>query len=204
MEAKFIAFEGITGSGKKTHIKILTDRLRQVGVGVMNIAFPNYETDIARLTKRAELDPFTLSLLYAADRSLYQERIKALLERGTVVISDRYCYSNFAYQSARGIDLEWLKEIEKNVIKPHLVILIDLPVEMSMRRVEQASIEDFTKQEVLGRLERERDFMERIREAYLKLARYNKEAKWVVVDGSQDLKVNQEQIWDAVKNELGL
>jgi dTMP kinase len=145
-----------------------------------------------------------LSLLYAADRSLYQERIKALLERGTVVISDRYCYSNFAYQSARGIDLEWLQNLEKNIIKPHLVILIDLPIEMSMRRVEQASIEDFTKQEVLGRLERERDFMEKIRDAYLKLARYNKDSKWIVVDGSQDLKVNQEQIWDAVKRELGL
>jgi len=204
MEAKFIVFEGITGSGKKTHIKMLTDRLREQGIGVVNIAFPNYETDIARLTRRPELDPFTISLLHAADRSLQQERIKALLDRGSVVISDRYCYSNFAYQSAHGVDLEWLKEIEKNVIKPHIVILIDLPVEMTMKRVEQSSIEDFTKREVLSRLEREREFMEKIREAYLKLARYNKEAKWFVIDGSQDLKTNQEQIWNAVSKELGI
>ena len=200
MEAKFIVFEGITGSGKKTHIKILTDRLREQGIGVVNIGFPNYETDIARLTRRPELDPFTISLLHAADRSLQQERIKALLERGSVVIADRYCYSNFAYQSARGVDLQWLKDIEKSVIKPHIVILIDIPIEFSMKRIEQANIEDFTKKEVLSRMERE--FMEKIREAYLQLARYNKDSKWFVIDGSQDMKSNQEQIWNIVSKEL--
>jgi len=204
MKAKLIAFEGITGSGKKTHIRALTERLREQGIGVVTITFPNYETEIARLIKNPELDAYTRSLLFAADRSLQQSRIKALLERGTVVMCDRYSYSNFAYQSARGAPLDWLKEIEKNIIKPDAVILIDIPTAVSMKRVQQSSIEDFTKKEILSRLEREKDFMEKIRATYLKLAKENKESKWYVIDGSQGLKENQRQIWSIVTKELGL
>lgn len=204
MEAKLVAFEGITGSGKKTHIKLLVEKLREQGVGVVTIGFPNYETAIARATKNPDLDPFTRSLLFAADRSLQQSRIKALLARGSVVICDRYSYSNFAYQSARGVPLEWLMDLEKNVIKPHFVILIDIPTAVSMRRVEQSSIEDFTKREILSRLEREKAFMEKIRTTYLQLAKEDKSSKWYVVDGSQGLRENQDQIWTIVSKELGL
>jgi dTMP kinase len=204
MEAKFIVFEGITGSGKKTHINLLVERLRAQGVGVMTMAFPNYESQIARLTKNPDLDPYTLSLLFAADRSLQQNRIRALLERGTVVVCDRYSYSNLAYQSAHGVPAEWLAEIEKNIIKPHFVVFIDIPTEVSMHRVEQSSIEDFTKKEILGRLEREKDLTEKIRAAYMRLARDDRETRWYVVDGSKDIRENHEQIWDIVKAELGL
>lgn len=199
-----VVFEGVTGSGKKTHIKLLMDRLREKGIGVVNISFPNYETPIARLTKNLDLDNFTRSLLFAADRSMQQSRIKALLEQGSVVICDRYSSSNLAYQSVRGVPLGWLMEIEKNAIKPDVVILIDIPTEISMRRVEQSSIEDFTKKEIISRLEREKDFMERIRETYLQLAKADKESKWYIIDGSQELRQNQEQIWNIVKTELGL
>ncbi len=204
MKGKFIVFEGIKGSGKKTHIRILVDRLQKLGFGVVVVSFPNFETDVARLTRRSDFDPYTLSLLYAADRMLYQERIKGLLDRGTIVISDRYCYSNFAYQSARGIDLEWLESIEKNVIKPDMVILIDVPIEASMKRVQQANIEDFTKKEMLDRMERDKDVTEGIRSVYLQLAKESKDSKWLIIDGTQELAKNQQQVWDFVSAELGV
>lgn len=204
MEAKLIVFEGVTGSGKKTHIKYLTDRLRELGIGVVTLSLPNYEEQIARLTKNPDLDPYTRSLLFAADRSMHQGRIKNFLERGTVVICDRYSYSNFAYQAAHGVPLSWLKEIEKNMVKPNVVILIDIPTDVSMKRVEQSSIEDFTKKEIINRLENEKDFLEEIRKTYLKLAKEDKQSKWCVIDGSRELRENQEQIWDIVKKELGL
>lgn len=202
MKGKFIAFEGITGSGKKTHVIFLAEKLRDLGKEVVTINFPNFETEIARLTKRREFDPFTLSLLYAADRSLYQERIKALLEKGSVVITDRYCYSNFAYQSVKGVPVEWLIQIEKNIIKPDIVILIDVPIGTSMKRVQQANIEDFTKKEILARLERDRKMLENIRKNYLELAKTDKEAKWFVIDGSQELAKNQEQIWEIISKKV--
>lgn len=202
MRGLFIAFEGITGSGKKTHIKMLVEELQKDKMEVTTISFPNFETEIARLTRRLPPDPFTLSLLYAADRSFYQERIKALLERGQVVITDRYCYSNFAYQSARGVPMEWLVGIEKNIIKPDIVFLIDVPIETTVSRVQQASIENFTKKEILERMESQKEILERTREKYLEIARSNQEAKWFVIDGTKDIADVHEEIWSAVRPEI--
>jgi dTMP kinase len=202
MRGLFIAFEGITGSGKKTHVNFLVDMLKKAGREVVTLSFPDFETEIARLTKRLELDSFTLSLLYAADRSRHQERIRSILQKGDVVISDRYCYSNFAYQSARGVPLDWLQEIERNAIKPDIVFLVDVPVSVSMGRIQQSNIEDFTKRELLDRLQRDRELLEKIRENYLHLAKTDSKAKWFVIDGSQDLDKNQQQIWDTVSREM--
>lgn len=204
MKGKFIAFEGQTGSGKKTHISLLTKKLEEIGQKVTKLSFPSYDTEIARLTKRKEFDPYTLSLLYAADRSQYQERIKALLDEGVIVITDRYCYSNFVYQSAKGIPLEWLIELERHIIKPNIVFLIDVPVEVSIRRVQQATIENFTKKEILDRLERERELLKKIREAYLQLAKTDRSTKWYVIDGTQELSRNHQQIWGITRRELRL
>jgi len=204
MKGKFIVFEGITGSGKKTHINLIAEKLKKAGKEVVTISFPNFETEIAKLTKRSDFDPYTLSLLFAADRSLYQERIKGLLERGSIVLCDRYCYSNFAYQFAKGVPLEWLMEIEKFIIKPEIVFLIDVPIEISMKRVQQMNIEDFTKQEILSRLERNAQLLEKVREVYLVLAKSDKKTKWFVINGAQDLDKIQEEIWNIVKKELKL
>jgi dTMP kinase len=206
MAGTFIVFEGITGSGKKTHINLLAEDLRKMDKLVTLIAFPNFETDIARLTKKEDMNPYTRSLLYAADRSQYQERIKGLLERDYIVICDRYCYSNFAYQAARGIDLNWLMSLEKNIIKPSMVFLIDISVDAGMARISQSSIEDFTKAEMIDRLKREREILEKIRETYLYLAKNNpdKETKWFVIDGTQEVSKCYEQIRKIVREELNM
>jgi len=202
MQGKFIVFEGITGSGKRTHLELLAEKLKQKGKDVVILTFPDYESEIARLTKKADLDPFTQSLLFAADRSRHQERIKKFKEEGKIILADRYCYSNFAYQSVKGIPLEWLIEIEKHTVKPDFVFLIDVPVEISVKRVMQSSIEDFTKQEIISRLEKEKESLEKIREVYIKLAKTDKEAKWIVIDGSKEINEIQEEIWKVVSKEL--
>jgi dTMP kinase len=204
MVSSFIVFEGITGSGKKTQVKLLAERLQNVGERAVMIGFPNFETQIARLTRNImDADPHTLSLLFAADRSLYQERIKGLLNAGEIVLCDRYSYSNFAYMSAKGLDLKWLIELEKNILKPNIVFLVDVPVSVSFTRVQQLKIEDFTKKEILSRIEREREVMEKIREIYLNLAiNHDKETKWFVIDGSQSIEKIHEDIWKVATVEL--
>ena len=77
MKGLFVVFEGIAGSGKKTQIRLLEQKLRETGKEILIISFPDFESEIARLTRRRDFDNFTLSLLYAADRSLGQERIKS-------------------------------------------------------------------------------------------------------------------------------
>ncbi|MEM5829864.1 MAG: dTMP kinase [Candidatus Aenigmatarchaeota archaeon] len=202
MRGIFIAFEGITGSGKKTHIKMVTEELLIRKIPFTTLSFPDFDNDIAKLTKRLQLDALTLSLLYAADRGSSQERIKALLEAGQVLITDRYCYSNFAYQAAKGVPLDWLMQIEKYFIKPDIVFLMDVPVETTLSRVRQLSLEDFSKKEILERIEKEREILEKTREIFLKLARENKEARWYVIDASKSMKEVHEEIWSILEPEI--
>jgi dTMP kinase len=202
MKGLLIVLEGLTGSGKKTHIKNLAEKIKALGREVTILSFPDYENPIAKLTKRADLDPYTQSLLFAADRQLNQQRIKALLERGNIILCDRYCYSNYAYQSALGVDLNWLMQIEKNVIKPDLAFLIDVPVETSIKRVQQASIEDFTKKEILSRLQKQKEILEKIREKFLEIAKTNKETEWHIIDGTKDISETLSEIWEIVKDKI--
>jgi len=202
MRGLLIVFEGVTGAGKKTHIKLLAEKLKALGKEVTILSFPDYENPIAKLTRRADLDPYTQSLLFAADRQLNQQRIKALLEKGNIILCDRYCYSNYAYQSALGVDLKWLMQIEKNVIKPDLAFLIDVPVEISIKRVQQASIEDFTKKEILSRLQKQREILEKIRENFLEIAKRNKETEWHILDGRKDIAEVDREIWEIVKRKI--
>lgn len=199
-----IVMEGITGSGKKTHIRLLAEKIRRLGREVSILSFPDYENPVARLTKRADLDSYTQALLFAADRQLNQERINGLLQRGFVILCDRYCYSNYAYQSALGVSIEWLMQIEKNIIKPNLVILIDVPTETSIKRIQQSRIEDFTKKEILSRLQKQRETLERVREAYLEIAKQNTETEWHIIDGRKSIDEVQTEIWKIVKNKLRL
>jgi len=119
-----------------------------------------------------------------------------------VVIADRYCYSNFAYQSAKGVPSEWLVEIEKHLIKPDMVFLIDIPVETTLDRVQQSNIEDFTKKEILDRIGSEKETLEKTRENFLKLAKANKDARWFVIDGTKDTSEVHDEIWSIVGPEI--
>ncbi|MEM5766137.1 MAG: dTMP kinase [Candidatus Aenigmatarchaeota archaeon] len=202
MKGIFIAFEGITGSGKKTHIRMITEELLIRKISFTTLSFPDFDNDIAKLTKRLQLDAFTLSLLYAADRSFSQERIKALLEAGQVVITDRYCYSNFAYQAAKGVPLDWLMQIEKYLIKPNIVFLIDVPVETTLSRIKQLSLEDFSKKEIIDRIYKEREILEKTREYFLKFSRENRDAKWYVIDATKSIKEVHEKIWSILEPEI--
>lgn len=200
----FIVFEGLTASGKKSQINLLIERLQRDGREVVKITFPNYETDIARLTKKPDIDSFTQSLIFAADRQHYQQRIKQLLEKNSVIVCDRYCYSNFAYQSVKGINIEWLVEIEKNIIKPEIVFFIDVPISVAFSRVQQSNIEDFTKKEILERLQREKENLENIRATYLFLstANFDKQTEWHILNGESSELMLHQQIWDVVSKKL--
>lgn len=137
----FIVFEGIDGSGKSTHIKQLAEELRGRGHSVLETAEPSKDLIGTFIRDYAERngDRFTLeteTLLFAADRYEHVKQvITPALERGNIVISDRYFYSSIAYQGATGIDLDWIREMNRFAPKPHLGILLDIPPESSLERV---------------------------------------------------------------------
>ncbi|ASJ12013.1 dTMP kinase [Thermococcus thioreducens] len=171
----FIVMEGIDGAGKSTQAKLLAKWFEEKGYDVILTKEPT-DTAFGKLIRKlvltggregiidgARISHEAEALLFAADRAEHVAKlIKPSLEAGKVVISDRYFYSSLAYQWARGLDLEWLIDLNRFAIRPDLVILLDLPVKESMKRINGRSIK--TEFDKIAELQK------KVRENYLKLA----------------------------------
>ena len=203
MPGLFIVFEGVLSAGKKTHSKLLVERLREMNKEVVLISFPSYETEIGKLIKgwisrSLKISPEAASMLYAADRMQYQQRIKDWLKKEWIVIADRYCYSNITYQTVLGLSKQWLIDIEKPIIKPDIVFLLDIPEkEASERGLRQENLSAFLGME---EVKPEEPFREKVRKEFLKLSEdppYGK--KWHVIDGTKPVEVVSDEIWGIVQ-----
>jgi len=189
----FIVFEGIDGSGKSTHIKALAKELKGRGYNVIQTSEPSKDrigNFIRRYAERNDhrLTPETEALLFAADRFEHvMTVVEPALKRGRIVISDRYLYSSLAYQGAGGLDLDWIREMNRFAPKPDLGILLDLLPEFSLQRVERRK----TVFEVS-------DYLRKVRNIYLRLV---EEGELVKVDADKPRKAVQEEIFFLV-NEL--
>ena len=136
---KFIVFEGIDASGKETQAKLLSSFLKKKGFEVLLTHEPIYEEPIGKiikdnLEKKISLSSETVAMLYAADRHEHYLKVEKALSEGKVVISDRYKYSNMAYQGANGVDSRWIEEIEKYSKDPDIIFYIRVKPESAMKR----------------------------------------------------------------------
>lgn len=167
----FITFEGGDGSGKSTQIQSVRDWFESRGREVIVTREPGgteLGTEIRRLVQNGpeDVDARTEALLYAADRAYHVATVIApALERGAVVLGDRYIDSSLAYQGAArslGVDeIASLSAWATRGLYPSLTFLLDLPPEVGARRRTDAP----------DRMERESmDFHERVRHEYLRLA----------------------------------
>ncbi|NJE01736.1 dTMP kinase [Thermococcus sp. JdF3] len=171
----FIVIEGIDGAGKSTQTKLLAEWFEEKGHEVVLTKEPT-DTAFGKLIRKlvltggkegiidgARISHEAEALLFAADRAEHVSKlIKPSIEAGKIVISDRYFYSSLAYQWARGLDLEWLIDLNRFAVRPDLVILLDLPVKESMKRINGRSIK--TEFDKIAELQK------KVRENYLKLA----------------------------------
>ena len=178
----FITFEGGDGSGKSTQIQSVRDWFESRGREVIVTREPGgteLGTEIRRLVQNGpeDVDARTEALLYAADRAYHVATvIGPALERGAVVLGDRYIDSSLAYQGAArslGVDeIASLSAWATRGLYPSLTFLLDLPPEVGARRRTDAP----------DRMERESmDFHERVRHEYLRLADAEPE-RIVVID----------------------
>ena len=189
----FIVFEGIDGSGKSTHIKALAKELKGRGYNVLQTSEPSKDrigNFIRRYAERNDhrLTPETEALLFAADRFEHvMTVIEPALKKGRIVISDRYLYSSLAYQGAGGLDLDWIREMNRFAPKPDLGILLDILPEFSLQRVKRRK----TVFEVS-------DYLRKVRNIYLRLV---EEGELVRMDADKPRKAVQEEVFSLV-NEL--
>ena len=171
---KFIVLEGIDGAGKSTQAKLLAEWFEERGEEVILTKEPT-DTAFGKLIRRlvltggregiidgARISHEAEALLFAADRAEHVEKlIKPALKDGKIVISDRYFYSSLAYQWARGLDLEWLIDLNRFAVRPDLVVLLDLPVKESMKRLRSRSIK--------SEFDKIAELQKKVRENYLRL-----------------------------------
>ena len=152
----FIVFEGIDGSGKSTHIRLLCSELRRQGHDVLRTSEPS-RGRIGRFIREysksgtSRLPPEVEALLFAADRFEHVRRvIEPALGKGRIVVSDRYVHSSLAYQGAEGASLDWLREMNRFAPRPDLCILLDVSPDTGlgrMRRRRRTVFEVYTYQQ---------------------------------------------------------
>ncbi len=131
--------EGIDGSGKTTQLELLGKWLTAAGRPVVLTEW-NSSTLVKAATKAGKkknlLTPTTFSLLHAtdfADRLLY--KIIPPLKAGLTVLADRYCYTAFARDVARGVDRQWVRDLYGFAVKPDLALYFRVPIEVSLDRL---------------------------------------------------------------------
>lgn len=181
----FIVFEGIDGVGKTTQAFLLEEYLKKRGFLTLRVREPG-GTPLGERIREILLDPslkidgWSETLLYfSSRRSLCEEVIRGALRKRNFVIAERFTLSTFAYQGyLRGVDLDFIEELESRLIdlpeKP-FYILLDLIPQLALSRKARGD-----------RIEMESmEFFERLRLAYLELAKVKGNVKVVDASGSE-------------------
>ncbi len=210
MKGRFITFEGPEGSGKTSQIQVLYERLRRQGREVLctrepgGTAIGDQIRAVLHDHANVEMLPTTEILLYSASRAqLVGEFMCPALERGAVVLSDRYAHSTLAYQGyGLGLDLDTLHTITSFAtggLQPDLIICLDLSVEEGLRRKRvafEAGESEWNRIDA-----RELAFHKRVHAGYQEMANRNPD-RWVVVDALRPFDEVAAEVFHHVKQVL--
>jgi dTMP kinase len=202
----FIAFEGLDGSGKSTHVKLLAEKLTGQGLNIYTTAEPT-TSRIGQIIKdifkhKMEADHRTIAALYAADRLDHltnkTDGILKKLEEGYTVISDRYYFSSYAYHGTH-MDINWVinaNSLSADLLRPDLNIYIDISPEESMKRLNKVrdSIELYESVENL----------KKVKEKYFQaFEMLGKKEKISIINGERPEKEISNDIWKEVSKLVG-
>ncbi|MFB2555217.1 dTMP kinase [Herbiconiux liangxiaofengii] len=205
MTGLFITLEGGDGSGKTTQAAVLERWLHEQGRTVVRTREPggtDFGAEVREIVlhSRGHIAPRAEALLYAADRAQHiQTKVRPALERGEVVVQDRYLDSSVAYQGAgRVLDGEEIRELSlwaAEGLLPDLTILLDLDEQAARDRLDGAN-------KRFDRLEAEKgEFHARVRSAFLALAEREPE-RFIVLDATAEPETIAALIRDRVTDLL--
>lgn len=189
----FICIEGLDGSGKTTQVELLSKKLeKEFDVLCTSEPSKGLIGDFIRksyLYGKNRLSPYVEALLFAADRIEHVENeIIPALNKGKIVISDRYVFSSLAYQGSGKIDLDWIQTVNKSILLPDLAIFLDVDPEKVLSRIN-------SKKSVMENLETQK----RVREIYLKFV---SDKKLILVNGDDSVVNVSENLFSLVHDFL--
>jgi len=206
MKGLFVTLEGPEGAGKSTNREYLADRLRACGVDVVLTREPG-GTPLAERIRELLLTPADepmavdteLLLVFAARAQHLARVIRPALERGAVVLCDRFTDATYAYQGGgRGLSIERIAQLEVFVqgeLRPDLTLIFDLPVEVGLARAAARGRLDRFEQEGTR-------FFESVRRAYLDRAQAVP-SRYRIIDAGQPLNIVQQDIQALIPELMG-
>ena len=215
---KLIVFEGTDGSGKSTQFDLLTKRLEQEGTAFRRLRFPRYDHESSSLIRMylggafgsdpGSVNAYAASTFYAVDRcASYLQDWKEDYQNGCLFLADRYTTSNAVHQGSkmepadREAYFKWLYELEfekMQLPKPDLVILLDMPIELTRQLMRKRESDTNTHADIH---EQDLSYLEQCRISANTAAGFY---GWQVVSGAKDGKLRtieeiHEEIYQIVK-----
>lgn len=205
-DGKLIVVEGIDGSGKSTQIDLLHKWLQTQGKSVY---FTEWNSSglvksTTRLGKKQKMfTPTTFSLLQATDFvDRWENYILPMLKAGVIVLADRYAFTAFARDVARGVSGDWVRNLYSFATQPDMVIYFQVPLDVAVDRIlsSRAKLKYYEAGMDLGLSENKvtsfRLFQQRIIDEYDKMV---DEYGFIVVDGAQPVEMQQKQVRQKVR-----
>jgi dTMP kinase len=189
-----IVVEGFDQAGKMTQSKLLAKFLKTKNMKSKIFSFPDYRTPIGKEIKRylggnRIFPPQVIHCLLAANRWEKAKEIGDSLLENNVVIMNRYYQSNLVYGMVNGLDMEWLRNLDRGLPKEDLVILLDVNPADSFSR----------KKERRDKFEENMEFAIKITETYRRLA---KEFGWIIVNASRHKQQVHQDVKEIVSRKI--
>ena len=194
---KFITIDGVEGAGKSTQIDFIYNLLKSKGIKLILTREPG-GTDLGERIRELllgnDIDSMhsdTELLLMFADRNEHiQTKVIPALESGHWVLSDRFTDASYAYQGGgRGLDVKRIAELEKWVLQgfvPDLTFLLDVDIELGMRRIKSRGMKDRIEQETM-------DFFARVRDSYIQRSQMFPD-RIKLIDATKSIENTSQQI----------
>jgi dTMP kinase len=228
-KGKLIVIDGVDGSGKATQVELLLKRLRKDGHTVKTVDFPEYYKNFfgkfignclsQQYYNWLNIHPKIASIAYAADRFESSAEIKKWLEKGYIVIANRYVSANQIHQGGKIANskkrqefIEWLNEMEYGVFKiprPDIVFYLSLPVAISLDLIKDRDRDGKMKRQYLKKKkdvhENDTNFLVNSRKSALWLVKTQKEFTQIDCATGGNLRTREdisEEVYEKVKKVL--
>ena len=197
-----IVFEGLDASGKETQSKLLKHWLDRKKISSIVIHSPNTKTPVGQAFEKYLYEEFKMErdavfLICACDVIINKPIIEKANKEDKVVVADRYITSTIAYQGANGFPFEKSLKIVETMEFPKadIIIYIDISPETSMKRKQR-------EKEKLDKHEKNKEFLTKVKDFYMKEIRESVLGEWFVVDGEKSKEEVHNQIVKIIENKL--